>query len=202
MGSQAVIVSAVRTPIGSFNGILRSVSATALGSLVVAEALRRAKVPGERVNEVLLGCVLQSGLGQAPARQAPLGAGLPNSVGATTINKVCGSGLKSIILGAQMIALDEAGVIVAGGMESMTNAPYMLPDARDGYRLGHRELIDSVVKDGLWDVYGNMHMGDCGEICAEKYGFIRSELDDFAMESYRRANRLYPKACSSEKLCP
>jgi acetyl-CoA C-acetyltransferase len=184
---QSVIVSAVRTPLGGFNGVFSQVPATKLGSLAIAEALKRVKLPGDRVDEVYMGCVLTAGLGQAPARQASIGAGIPHAVGATTVNKVCGSGLKSVILASQAIGLGEARIVVAGGMENMTRAPYLLEKARQGYRLGHGELTDSLVKDGLWDVYNNFHMGNAGELCAAKYKLTRQELDDFALESYRRA---------------
>lgn len=199
---QAVIVSAARTPIGSFNGALSSIPSTQLGSLVIAEALRRAQVPSERVDEVFMGCVLQAGLGQAPARQALLGAGLPDTVEATTINKVCGSGLKSIMLAAQAVALGEARIIVAGGMESMSCAPHLLAEPRQRYRIGHRELTDSVIKDGLWDPYGDVYMGQYGETCAEKYGFTRAELDDFAMESYRRARHAVTTGAFRREIVP
>ncbi|GIW54112.1 MAG: acetyl-CoA acetyltransferase [Nitrospiraceae bacterium] len=184
---QAVIVSAVRTPMGSFNGVFSPVPATKLGSIAIAEALKRIDLPPERVDEVFMGCVLSAGLGQAPARQAAIGAKIPTSVGATTVNKVCGSSLKTVIMAAQAIAAGDARIVVAGGMESMTRAPYLLEKARQGYRLGHAELIDSLVKDGLWDVYNQFHMGNGGELCAAKYGLTRAELDDFALESYRRA---------------
>lgn len=183
----AVIVSAVRTPLGAFNGIFSPIPATKLGSLAIAEAMKRAHLHGDRVDEVYMGCVLSAGLGQAPARQASIGADIPHSVGATTVNKVCGSGLKSVILASQAIGLGEARIVVAGGMESMTRAPYLLEKARQGYRLGHGELTDSLVKDGLWDIYNNFHMGNAGELCAAKYKLTRQELDDFALESYRRA---------------
>jgi acetyl-CoA C-acetyltransferase len=166
MKQQAVIVSAVRTPMGSFNGVFGSVPATKLGSIVIAEALKRIRVPKERVDDVYMGCVLSAGLGQAPARQASIGAGIPHSVGATTVNKVCGSSLKTLIMAAQAIALGDARIVVAGGMENMTRAPYLLDKARQGYRVGHAELVDSLIKDGLWDVYNNFHMGDGGELCA------------------------------------
>jgi acetyl-CoA C-acetyltransferase len=184
---QAVIVSAVRTPMGSFNGVFSPVPATKLGSIAIAEALKRIDLPPERVDEVFMGCVLSAGLGQAPARQAAIGAKIPTSVGATTVNKVCGSSLKTVIMAAQAIAAGDAHIVVAGGMESMTRAPYLLEKGRQGYRLGHAELIDSLVKDGLWDVYNQFHMGNGGELCAAKYGLTRAELDDFALESYRRA---------------
>ena len=182
-----VIVSAVRTPLGAFNGVFSPVPATKLGSIAIAEALKRINLPGERVDEVYMGCVLSAGLGQAPARQASIGAGIPPSVGATTVNKVCGSSLMTVIMAARTIGMGEARIVVAGGMESMTRAPYLLEKARQGYRLGHGELTDSLVKDGLWDVYNNFHMGNAGELCAAKYKLTRQELDDFALESYRRA---------------
>jgi acetyl-CoA C-acetyltransferase len=184
---RAVIVSAVRTPIGSFNGLFSAVPATKLGSLAIAEALKRAQMPGDRIDEVLMGCVLSAGLGQAPARQAAIGAGMPHSVGAVTVNKVCGSSLQTVIMADRAIRLGEARVVVAGGMENMTRAPYLLEKARQGYRLGHGEVTDSLIKDGLWDVYNNFHMGDAGELCAAKYRLSREEVDDFALESYRRA---------------
>ena len=184
---KSVIVSAVRTPMGAFNGDFSPVPATKLGSTVIAEALKRINLPGERVDEVYMGCVLSAGLGQAPARQASIGAGIPSSVGATTVNKVCGSSVMTTIMAARTIGMGEARIVVAGGMESMTRAPYLLEKARQGYRLGHGELTDSLVKDGLWDVYNNFHMGNAGELCAKKYKFTRQELDDFALESYRRA---------------
>ncbi|TKB32531.1 MAG: acetyl-CoA C-acetyltransferase [Nitrospira sp.] len=184
---QAVIVSAVRTPMGSFNGVFGSLPATKLGSIAIAEALKRSGVAPDHVDDVYMGCVLSAGLGQAPARQAAIGAGIPHSVGATTVNKVCGSSLKTVMMAAQAIALGDASIVVAGGMENMTRAPYLLEKARQGYRLGHAELVDSLIKDGLWDVYNNFHMGEGGELCAAKYGLTRREVDDFALESYRRA---------------
>src|SRR3989475_4571325 len=183
----SVIVSAVRTPMGAFNGVFSPVPATKLGSIAIAEALKRINLPGERVDEVYMGCVLSAGLGQAPARQASIGAGIPPSVGATMVNKVCGSSVMTVIIAARTIGMGEARIVVAGGMESMTRAPYLLEKARQGYRLGHGELTDSLVKDGLWDVYNNFHMGNAGELCAAKYKLTRQELDDFALESYRRA---------------
>ncbi len=199
---QAVIVSAVRTPMGSFNGIFSSVSATQLGSTAIAEALKRIHLPPEQVNEVLMGCVLSAGLGQAPARQASIGAGIPDSVGATTVNKVCGSSLKTVIVAAQAIALREAGIVVAGGMENMTRAPYLLEKARQGYRLGHAELVDSLIKDGLWDVYNQFHMGKGGERCAAKYKLTRQELDDYALESYRRARQAIATGAFKQEIVP
>lgn len=198
----AVIVSAVRTPMGSFNGVFSSVPATKLGSIVIAEALGRINHPPDQVDDVSMGCVLSAGLGQAPARQASIGAGIPHSVGATTVNKVCGSSLKTVIMAAQAIALGEARVVVAGGMENMTRAPYLLEKARQGYRLGHAELVDSLVKDGLWDVYNKFHMGNGGELCAAKYRLTRSELDDFALESYRRAREAVATGTFTREIVP
>ena len=198
----AVIVSAVRTPMGSFNGVFSPVPATKLGSLAVTEALKRINVRPDHVDEVYMGCVLSAGLGQAPARQASIGAGIPNSVGATTVNKVCGSSLKTLIMAAQAITLGEARVVVAGGMENMTRAPYLLEQARQGYRLGHAELVDSLVKDGLWDVYNNFHMGRGGELCAAKYRLTRRELDDFALESYRRAQEAIATGTFKREIVP
>jgi acetyl-CoA C-acetyltransferase len=184
---QAVILSAVRVPTGRFLGALKGFRAPELGALVVKEALRRAGVEPGRVDEVILGNVVSAGVGQAPARQAALGAGLPNTVAALTINKVCGSGLKAVMLAAQAIAAEEADVVVAGGMESMSNCPYLLPKAREGMRLGHGEVQDSMIHDGLWDVYNDYHMGCTGELVAEKYGVTRQHQDEWALGSHRKA---------------
>ncbi len=199
---QAVIVSAVRTPLGSFQGVFNSVPATKLGSLAIAESLNRIHLSGALVDEVYMGCVLAAGLGQAPARQAALGAGLPNSVGATTVNKVCGSSLMTLIMATQAIKLGEARILVAGGMESMTGAPYLLTRARQGYRLGHGELIDSLIKDGLWDVYNDFHMGQGGELCAAKYQLSRQALDAFTIESYRRARMAIATGAFKQEIVP
>lgn len=200
--SRAVIVSAVRTPMGSFNGTFSHVSATQLGSLAIAEALKRAYLTPNRVDQVYMGCVLSAGLGQAPARQASIGAGIPHLIGATTVNKVCGSSIQTTIMASQAIALGEASIVVAGGMENMTRAPYLLEKARQGYRLGHAELVDSLVKDGLWDVYNNFHMGHGGELCAAKYRLTRNELDDFALESYRRAREAIASGVFKREIVP
>lgn len=184
---QIVIAGAVRTPIGNLNGALGAMSATALGSCVIREALRRAQVHPEAVDEVIMGNVLTAGVGQAPARQASIGAGLPDTVSATTINKVCGSGLKAVMMACQAIQAGDAEVVVAGGMESMSRAPYILERARSGYQVGHGELIDSMIKDGLWDAYGNVSMGTCAELCAAKYQLSREEQDTFSVQSYTRA---------------
>jgi acetyl-CoA C-acetyltransferase len=190
---QAVIVSATRTPIGSFQGALSSVSATKLGSIAIARALKNLDLPGDEVDEVLMGNVLSAGLGQAPARQAALGAALPNSVPCTTVNKVCGSGLKAVMLAAQAIVTGDADVVVAGGMESMSNAPYLLMKGRTGYRLGPGELVDSLIHDGLWDVYNQFHMGAAGEICARMLKISRQEQDEYALISYERARHAQEK---------
>lgn len=199
---QAVIVSAVRTPMGSFNGVFSSLPATKLGSAVIAEALKRINVTPDHVDDVYMGCVLSAGLGQAPARQASIGAGIPQTIGATTVNKVCGSSLKTLIMASQAIALGDARIVVAGGMENMTRAPYLLDRARQGYRLGHAELVDSVIKDGLWDVYNNFHMGEGGELCTAKYRLTRQEVDDFALESYRRAQEAVATGQFKEEIVP
>jgi len=184
---EVVIVSAVRTPIGSFNGVLAAVPAVKLGAAAIKGALTKAGLKPDEVCEVLMGQVLQGGIGQAPARQASIYAGLPASVPCTTVHKVCGSGLKAVMLGAQQIMLGEADVVIAGGMESMSNAPYYLFQARSGYRMGDGKLVDGMIFDGLWDPYSDMHMGMCGEICAEEYKITREEQDAFAIESYKRA---------------
>jgi acetyl-CoA C-acetyltransferase len=184
---EVFVLAAVRTPIGKFMGGLSSLAAPQLGAIAIHEALRRAHLPPDRVQEVLMGNVLQAGVGQAPARQAMIYAGLPPQVPAVTINKVCGSGLKAAMIGSSAIRAGEAEVVVAGGMESMSNAPYLIPSARRGSRLGHAELVDHLVADGLWDPYGNMHMGETAELVAEKYGISRVEMDEFAVESHRKA---------------
>lgn len=199
---QAVIVSAVRTPMGSFNGAFSSLPATKLGSAAIAESLKRINLTPDHVDDVYMGCVLSAGLGQAPARQASIGAGIPQTIGATIVNKVCGSSLKTLIMASQAIALGDARIVVAGGMENMTRAPYLLDRARQGYRLGHAELVDSVIKDGLWDVYNNFHMGEGGELCAAKYRLTRQEVDDFALESYRRAQEAMATGQFKKEIVP
>ena len=184
-----VLAGPKRTPIGAFQGSLSTVSAQHLGAIAIRSALNAADVLPNSVDEVIMGNVLQAGLGQAPARQAAIYAGLPDSVECLTINKMCGSGLKAVMLASQAIQTGDASVIVAGGMESMTQAPYLLPKARDGYRLGHADIVDSMIIDGLWDVYNDRHMGNCADMCAEKYSFSREEQDAFAKESYTRAQR-------------
>jgi acetyl-CoA C-acetyltransferase len=172
---------------GAMNGALASVPSPQLGAASIRALLERTGVSGKSVSEVIMGNVIAAGLGQNPARQAAIFAGLPDSVGALTINKVCGSGLKAVMLADQSIRAGDATLVVAGGMESMSRAPYLLTRAREGYRLGHGELLDSMILDGLWDVYGHKHMGSCGEICAARYHFTRTEQDDFAVRSHTRA---------------
>jgi acetyl-CoA C-acetyltransferase len=184
---EVVIVGAARTPIGSFQGALASLRAPELGAVAIQAALQRAGLGPSDVEEVLMGCVLPAGVGQAPARQAAIFAGLPKETPCTTVNKVCGSGLKTVAMGAQAIALGDADVIVAGGMESMSNAPYYLPTARAGMRLGNAVAVDGMVQDGLWDVYNNFHMGSAAELCAREKKIDRAAQDAFAAESYRRA---------------
>lgn len=185
--TEVVIVSGARTPIGSFQGSLSGLKAPELGAIAIKEAVARAKIKPSDVEEVIMGCVLTAAIGQSPARQALLGAGLPKEVSALTIGKVCGSGLKSVMLAANAIKAGEAEVIVAGGMESMSNAPYVLPQARNGYRMGHGQILDTMILDGLWDPYNNKHMGNCAEMCAKEYKITREMQDEFAAESYRRA---------------
>jgi len=183
-----VIISGCRTPIGKFQGGLSDLNAVQLGAIVVREAVKRAGITDlTQVNECIMGNVVSAGLGQNPARQAAIFGGLPPQVGAMTINKVCGSGLKAVALGAQAIQTGNAEVVVAGGMESMTNAPYLLPQARKGYRLGNAQIVDSMIQDGLWDVYNNYHMGITGENVADKYHITREEQDEYAVNSHRKA---------------
>lgn len=184
---EAVIVSGARTAVGAFNGSLSSFTAPQLGAFAIKEAVKRAGIKPEEIDEVLMGNVLQGGIGQAPARQASIAAGIPNTVSATTINKVCGSGLKSVMLGDQAIRSGDAEIIVAGGMESMTNAPYILKKARNGYRMGNGEIFDLMIHDGLWDPYGNKHMGMLGEQCAVEYKVTREMQDEFSKGSYEKA---------------
>jgi len=182
-----VIISACRTPVGKFQGSLSDLGAPQLGAIVVREAVRRARLDPKQVDECIMGNVVSAGLGQNPARQAAIFGGLSPEVGAMTVNKVCGSGLKAVGLAAQALKTGDSLIVVAGGMESMTNAPYLLPQARKGYRLGNAQIIDSMVHDGLWDIYNNYHMGITGENVAEKYGITREEQDEFALNSHRKA---------------
>jgi acetyl-CoA C-acetyltransferase len=185
--TEVVIASAARTPIGSFQGALSSLSAPDLGAVAIKEAVKRANLQPEDVERVIMGCVLSGGIGQAPARQAGIKAGLPVGTGAITINKVCGSGLQAVMFARREILVGDAEILVAGGMESMTNAPYLLPNARAGYRMGNGQLVDSMIYDGLWDPYDNVHMGTCGDAVAKKYEFTREAQDAFARASFERA---------------
>ena len=185
--NDVVIVSGCRTPVGKFQGSLSDFTAPQLGAMVVREAVKRANIDLKQVDECIMGNVVSAGLGQNPARQAAIFGGLAPEVGAMTINKVCGSGLKAVALAAQAIQTENSSIVVAGGMESMTNAPYLLPQARKGYRLGNATIVDSMVRDGLWDIYNDYHMGITGENVAEKYGITREEQDEFALNSHRKA---------------
>jgi len=184
---QAVIVSAVRTPVGKLLGALKSFKATDLGAIVVREAVKRAGITPEDVDEVIMGCVIQAGLGQNPARQAALHGGLPDTVSAVTVNKVCGSGLKAVMMAAQGVQLGDTEIVVAGGMESMSNAPYLLPKAREGYRLGNGKILDSIIQDGLWCAFDDQHMGCTGEVVSERFHVSRAEQDQYAVNSHRKA---------------
>jgi len=187
MSNNSVITAIARTAIGSFQGVLSSVPTVRLGAAVIKSAVERAGLMGEDIDEVIMGNVLSAGEGQAPARQAAIYAGLPNTVECMTINKVCGSGLKSVMLADQAIRCGDADVIIAGGMENMSLSPYYLMDARDGMRLGHKKVLDAIIQDGLWDPYGDIHMGNCAETLAKEENYSREEQDAFAVESYRRS---------------
>ncbi len=199
---EVVICSAVRTPIGSFQGALSAMTASDLGGVVIDEAVKRAGAKRADVERVYFGNVLSAGQGQAPARQAVIKAGLPVSVGAVTLNKVCGSGLQALMFARREILVGDADVLVAGGMESMTNSPYCLPKARGGYRMGNGEIIDTMIHDGLWDPYDNMHMGNCGDAVAAKYNFSRADQDAFAIESYKRAQAAQAEGRFKDEIIP
>jgi acetyl-CoA C-acetyltransferase len=199
---EAVIISATRTAIGKFQGALKPFSAPQLGAIAIRHAIERAGIDAAQVDEVLMGNVLQAGLGQNPARQAALKAGIPNRVSAMTVNKVCGSGLKTVMLAAQSIALGDNELIVAGGMESMSNAPYLLPKGRDGYRMGNGEIIDSMVHDGLWCAFDNWHMGETGEVVCERYGITRDQQDEYALNSQRKAVVAIQAGKFKDEICP
>jgi acetyl-CoA C-acetyltransferase len=201
-GCEVVIVGAARTPVGSYLGSLAAVTAPRLGAAAIREALARARVEPSAVEEVIMGNVLQAGVGQAPARQAALAAGIPESVPAWTLNKVCGSGLKAVISGAQAIALGDAEVVVAGGMESMSNVPYYSKALRTGARMGNAEMLDGMIHDGLWDVYNQVHMGVCAEDCASRHGISRSAQDEYALESTRRAIEAQKKGLFQAEIVP
>ena len=199
---EAVIISAVRTPVGKLLGALKSLKATDLGAIVVREAVKRAGVKPEDVDEVIMGCVIQAGLGQNPARQAALRGGLPDTVSAVTVNKVCGSGLKAIMMAAQGVQLGDTEIVVAGGMESMSNAPYLIPKAREGYRLGHGTMLDSAIQDGLWCSFDDQHMGCTGEVVSERYHVSRAEQDEYALKSHRKASAAIKAGKFKEEIVP
>lgn len=199
---KVIIAEATRTPIGSFQGLLSSKSVTELGSIVIKSILEKCSLSGDEINEVIMGNVLSAGVGQAPARQAALRAGLKDETECLTINKMCGSGLKSVMLAEQSIRCEDADIILAGGMESMSNSPYLLPKARDGYRLGHNKVLDSMIIDGLWDVYNDFHMGSCAESCARDFKFCREDVDNFAIESYKRALNAIEKGIFNDEITP
>lgn len=199
---KVVITSAKRTAIGSFNGILSNFTAPELGAQVIKAILNESGISPNEIDEVIMGNVLAAGLGQAPARQAAIFAGLPEKVECLTINKMCGSGLKSVMLAQQAIQTGDADVILAGGQESMTNAPYLLKKARNGYRLGHSELFDSMILDGLWDVYNNIHMGNCAEKCAKDFSMTREEVDNFAIQSYKKTLSSIEKGIFKDEIYP
>ncbi|MCA2960761.1 MAG: thiolase family protein [Silvanigrellales bacterium] len=196
------IVAAKRTPVGRFQGALKGASATQLGATAVKAAVEASGVNLESIDEIIMGEVLTAGVGQAPARQAALHAGLPQSVAATTVGKVCGSGLKSVMMATQSIALGDSHVVVAGGQESMTNAPYLLPAARDGMRMGNKEVVDSMMFDGLFDPYNQMPMGACAESCAKEFNISRADQDAFAAESYARARKSIETGVFKNEICP
>lgn len=197
-----VIVGYARTPIGSFLGSLSSLPAPKLGAHAIAAALSRAGVKPEQVSEVIMGNVLTGGVGQAPARQAMIYAGIPSSVPAMTINKVCGSGMKAIMLGVQSILTGESEIVVAGGQESMSNAPYLMPNARGGFRMGNGQVVDSMINDGLWDPYHNQHMGNCGELCAKEMKFTREMQDAYAIESFKRSQKAQAEGKFKAEIAP
>jgi acetyl-CoA C-acetyltransferase len=197
-----VILSALRTPIGAFQGALAGVPATALGSRALAAAIERAGIAPEDVQQVNMGCVLAAGLGQAPARQAAIGAGCPVSTGAVTLNKVCGSAMRAVMMAANDLRCGDFTLVAAGGMESMSRAPYLAPGVRDGLRLGHGQLIDSNIHDGLWDPYNDLHMGSCAELCVAEYAVSREEQDAYALESYRRAREATERGLAAEEIVP
>lgn len=199
---EVYIVSAGRTPIGSFGGVLSGMSATELGAHAIKSALEKAGIRPEEVNEVFMGNVLSASVGQAPVTQASIKAGIPNTVPGTTVNKVCASGMKAIMLGAESIMLGINDCVVAGGMESMSNVPYYLEKARTGYKLGHGSVVDGLVKDGLWDVYKDYHMGNAAELCASECKISREEQDAYALESYRRSRDAYAKGLFKDEIAP
>jgi len=202
MTIDVVIVAAARTPVGKFQGGLSTLTAPKLGAIAIKEAIARAEVPADKIDECIMGCVLAAGVGQNPARQAAIGAGIAPSVPAFTINKVCGSGLKAIMLAAQAIRAGDARCVVAGGMESMSNAPYLMPGARTGLKFGHGQIVDSMINDGLWDIYNDFHMGTTAELVAAEYKIARAEQDAFAAESHRRAVAAQQAGHFNEEIVP
>ncbi len=202
MQRQSVIVAAKRTPVGAFQGNLSSVSAPNLGAVVIKALVEETGIDPSQIDEVILGNVLAAGLGQAPARQAALYSGLPQTIEALTINKMCGSGLKAVMLATQVIQTGDAEIIIAGGMENMTQAPYLLPNGRDGHRLGHGQVLDSMIKDGLWDAYNDKHMGNCAELCASEKNYSREDQDAFAKTSYTRAQSAQENGSFSDEIVP
>src|SRR6478736_6985352 len=199
---EAVIISAARTPTGKFQGALKGFTAPELGAIAIREAVKRAGVDPAKVDEVIMGCVVQAGIGQAPARQAAIKAGLPPEVSALTVNMVCGSGLRAVALASQSVKLGDFDIVVAGGMESMSNIPYALKTARDGYRMGNQQVIDLMVHDGLWCPFENWHMGNTGEVVAEKYQITREEQDDFAYNSHRKAHEAQQAGRFKDEIIP
>ena len=202
MSRSVYIVSTARTPIGSFNGALTSVNAPQLGAIAIKAAIERAGIKPEQVQEVYIGNVVSANIGQAPAQQASIYAGIPTTVNCTTVNKVCASGMKAIMLGAQSILLGESDIVVAGGMESMSNIPYYLEKARNGYRLGHDKIIDGIIRDGLWDPYKDYHMGNAGELCSSTYKITREDQDNFAKESYTKAAKASESGYFKSEIVP
>lgn len=200
--NKAVILSAARTPTGKFQGLLKGFTAPDLAAIAIKEAVKRAGIEGSDVNEVIMGCVVQAGIGQAPARQAALKAGLPPEVSALTVNMVCGSGLRAVALASQAVQLGDSEVVVAGGMESMSNIPYAMPGARDGYRMGNQTVTDLMIQDGLWCPFENWHMGNTGEVVAEKYQISREEQDDFAFNSHRKAAEAQEAGRFADEIVP
>ena len=199
---KVVILSAKRTPVGAFQGSISSVPAYQLGTSVIQAVLKETGIDRGMIDEIIMGNVLSAGIGQAPARQAAIYSGLPESVECLTINKMCGSGLKAIMLGAQSIASGEADIVIAGGMESMSNTPYYLSKSRAGMRLGHSKVLDGIIHDGLWDVYNDKHMGNCAEMCANKFKFSREDQDNYAVQSYKRASNAWKENKFKEEVIP
>lgn len=202
MAQSVYIVDGARTPIGSFLGALSSQTASALGATAIKAAVERAGVASQHIDEVYMGCVVTAGVGQAPARQAMIQAGIPTSAGATTVGKVCGSGMKAIMLGRLEILANEANVVVAGGMEAMSQTPHLLKSLRKGAKMGHQQMLDAMIVDGLWDPYDDVHMGNCGERCAEKYAFTREQQDAYAIQSYQRAIAAMESGAFAEEIAP